>query len=135
MININMLTYATGKEASTPVYFDRENFWNVYLDALAIKNNIHLAERTKNFFVEVLKHPAGTNFFSGENREAIAKKLNLHNTQFTHFSKELVGCGYMEKVSRGVVLPKSSFVSIQTLIDKGNFSINLMLPIIVTDNV
>lgn len=133
VIHLNMLNFKTGDEAlKSSTVLDKKSFWEIYLYALAIKNKVNLSERTKGFFIEILASPSGVNFFSGKEREDIAKKLDLHNTQFTHFSKELIGCGYMEKISRGVVMPKNSFVAIQKMLEKGKLHINLFFPITVS---
>jgi len=132
-ISLNMLNYAVGVEASNPVAVTKEEFWNIYLELLAVKNNVHLAERTKGFFVEILCGEIGKNYFSGDNREAIAKKLDLHNTQFTHFSKELTGCGYMEKLGRGIVMPKESFMKMQKMLETEDVIINFLFPIVVNN--
>lgn len=126
-IDVNMLTFATGNNADKSVEVSKKEFWNIYLDALGIKNGVTLSHKTKEFFVEILSSRTGENFFSGDNRKYIKEKLNLHNTQFTHFSGELIKCGYMVRQGRGEVVPSVSFQKVQKALDQG-INISLLFP-------
>lgn len=126
-VDVNMLTFATGRDAEKSVEVTKHEFWGIYLDALGIKNGVILSHKTKEFFVQILSEEKGKNFFSGDNRKYLKEKLNLHNTQFTHFSEELIKCRYMERKGRGKVLPTQSFYKVQQALDQG-IDMNLLFP-------